>query len=532
MLEELGNRYKWYLLLIVPLSLSIGALKTGIFAAISQAIADPMGATEYWKAFTAAITTLFALSLINAWVENKVFSRINLNIQVGMIRKIIFTPYSHLEKIGLPKVMATLTEDTKTASECFRSIPSLVTNVTMLICGFAYMAYLSLSLFFLSILLLLIGIVSIALLIWFTNRYRIELREIADGLNKHYQDIVLGAKEINLNPKRKRFVKQQTFKTAGQTRVHLQRVLNVHSLTEQWIQMIVFVILGTVIYFSSANGIAAHLVAGYIVTLLFLMPAIFAIANVSNQIADARVAFKKIDSLELAETIENAKHEEMAGPQPNDLSGKTLILDKISYTHQGINNQFTLGPLSAEFNPGEATLIIGGNGSGKSTLLKVLSGLYQAHQGSIYFKDSESSCLTGCFSLISTDFWLFEEVLNDIGELCDDEMIHTYLDELMLSQSVSAKNSRLSTLNLSQGQRKRLALLQVYLEDNPVIIFDEWAADQDPDFKKVFYGEIIPSLKSKGKIVIFVSHDDNYYLKSADKILQLSGGKFKKLHFL
>jgi putative ATP-binding cassette transporter len=84
----------------------------------------------------------------------------------------------------------------------------------------------------------------------------------------------------------------------------------------------------------------------------------------------------------------------------------------------------------------------------------------------------------------------------------------------------------LSTVDLSQGQRKRLALMTAYLEDRPIYLFDEWAADQDPVFKEVFYLALLPELKARGKTVIVISHDDHYF-HVADRILKLDYGKIE-----
>jgi len=94
---------------------------------------------------------------------------------------------------------------------------------------------------------------------------------------------------------------------------------------------------------------------------------------------------------------------------------------------------------------------------------------------------------------------------------------------LRLAKKVSIQNGTLSTTELSQGQRKRLALLTAYLEDRPIYFFDEWAADQEPAFKEVFYFDILPALKSRGKAVIVISHDDRYY-SVADRVIKLESG--------
>jgi putative ATP-binding cassette transporter len=127
------------------------------------------------------------------------------------------------------------------------------------------------------------------------------------------------------------------------------------------------------------------------------------------------------------------------------------------------------------------------------------------------------------FSVVFFDFFLFEHLIG-IGMKDPGDRIKRYLEELQLTHKVKVQDGRLSTIELSQGQRKRLALFNAYVEDRPIYIFDEWAADQDPQFKEVFYRDILAELKAAGKTVIVISHDDRYY-HLADRIIKLDGGK-------
>jgi putative ATP-binding cassette transporter len=104
-----------------------------------------------------------------------------------------------------------------------------------------------------------------------------------------------------------------------------------------------------------------------------------------------------------------------------------------------------------------------------------------------------------------------------------DDRAKEYLSDLGLNLKVSIVNGKFSTINLSQGQRKRLALLVAYLEDRPIYLFDEWAADQDPRFKETFYRSLLPDLKERGKTIILISHDDRFY-DVGDRIITLDSG--------
>ncbi len=189
---------------------------------------------------------------------------------------------------------------------------------------------------------------------------------------------------------------------------------------------------------------------------------------------------------------------------------------------------FLLGPISLSFAPGEITFIVGGNGSGKSTLAKLITGLYAPQSGTIYLNEkaiSENNVewYRQHFSAIFYDFYLFESYLGFNQTNIDQEVKH-YLKQLQLDHKVKVKDGVLSTTNLSAGQRKRLALLTAYLEDRPIYLFDEWASDQEPLFRELFYKQILVNLKDCGKTVIVITHDDRYF-HLADRIVKLDYGK-------
>jgi putative ATP-binding cassette transporter len=154
-------------------------------------------------------------------------------------------------------------------------------------------------------------------------------------------------------------------------------------------------------------------------------------------------------------------------------------------------------------------------------------GLYEPESGEIRVDDkvtmTERDDYRQQFSAVFYDFYLFERLFGFEAKDIDSES-QKYLDLLQLSHKLEIKNGHLSTVDLSQGQRKRLALLNAYLEDRPIYIFDEWAADQDPQFKRIFYYELVPDLKARGKTVIVISHDDRYY-GLADRLIKLESGK-------
>jgi putative ATP-binding cassette transporter len=182
---------------------------------------------------------------------------------------------------------------------------------------------------------------------------------------------------------------------------------------------------------------------------------------------------------------------------------------------------------SLSFELGEIVVVAGGNGSGKTTLAKLLCGLYLPLSGTIRFQGREITAdviddYRQHFSAVFSDFHLFDTLLGIEGIDVDDRATK-YSQDLGLNKKVSIVNGKFSTTNLSQGQRKRLALLVAYLEDRSIYLFDEWAADQDPHFKEIFYRSLLPDLKERGKTIILISHDDRFY-DIGDHIITLDSG--------
>jgi putative ATP-binding cassette transporter len=238
----------------------------------------------------------------------------------------------------------------------------------------------------------------------------------------------------------------------------------------------------------------------------------------------AHVSGERIDEITRAMSASETETDKVSPPSLQSL-GLRGVLHR--YYHEQSGELFTLGPIDLEFRPGEITFLVGGNGSGKTTLAKLLVGLYPPEEGQIIFNGSivdntNRDHYRQLFSTIFSDFHLFDRLLQTGSADLDGEG-NRLLAKLHLHNKVKVQDGAFDTLALSQGQRKRLALVVAYLENRPFFMFDEWAADQDPVFKEVFYREILPELRAMGKAVLVISHDDRYF-HLADHLVRLESG--------
>src|SRR5690606_2535495 len=210
------------------------------------------------------------------------------------------------------------------------------------------------------------------------------------------------------------------------------------------------------------------------------------------------------------------------------ISGRDLLY---SYRDAQGATSFTMGPTSLDIAKGELLFVVGGNGSGKSTLLKTLTRLYEPQEGVLLWdgvpvEADNVRAYRSLFSAVFADFHLFDR-LYGMGDVPEDK-VNALLEELGVAHKTSYRNGRFTNTNLSTGQRKRLALAVALLEERPILVLDELAADQDPDFRQRFYNELVPRWKAEGRTLIVVSHDDRYF-HIADRTLILADGKVKQV---
>ena len=447
-------------------------------------------------------------------------------MRMRLARKVVAVPLRRLEEIGPHRVLSTLTDDIPTLSNVIKMLPILTFNAAVLVGALFYLCWLSWQAFGILLVFLVLGIASyqIPMSRAFVSMQR--SRELSDTLYRHFRGLTEGAKELRQHrPRRESFLGselQSSVEGVKQQNLYSARIL---VLTGAWGQLLLFLVIGLLLFaLPMLTRTTTAMLTGYTMTLLYLMTPLQNLMDSMQHINRANVALDRIETMgfELAVAEHNLPAAAMHMPWNRlELAGVTHIFRRED--HEG---EFVLGPIDLRLKPGELVFIAGGNGSGKTTLGKLLAGLYAPDRGEVRLDgravtDENRDAYRQLFSVIFFDFYLFQTLL---GLERTDQDAAELLAQLQLTRKVRVDQGRLSTTDLSQGQRKRLALLTALLEDRPIYLFDEWAADQDPRFKEIFYRLLLPKLKSAGKTALVITHDDRYF-ELADRVIKLEEGQ-------
>jgi putative ATP-binding cassette transporter len=480
-------------------------------------------------AFAGLCLVLASMRFVSGAVLFLLMKKVMVSLRLQLCRKILTAPLRALEQLGSPRLYATLTGDVPGVANAFVFLPLLCMNLAILLGCLIYLCWLSPLLLVGALVFMAIGIISHQLPVKQALKYFERARETTDVLFKHLRSLVEGTKELKLHRRRRNaFYSELLEPTARSSQQDLATGDIIWTAAGSWGQILFFIFIGLVLFVVPTLSPRNSLVlTGYTLTVMYMMGPLEFVLNFVPNLTQANVAMKKIDaiteSIDEQFVIEAAPDAEVK-PSWNSLE---VVGIQHSYRHENEEAEFSLGPLDLSFRPGELVFVTGGNGSGKTTLAKLLIGLYIPQQGEIRLDgqtitDERRDDYRQLFSVVFSDFYLFENLLG-LSDFNIDTRAQDYLAKLQLNRCVQIKDRTLSTLELSQGQRKRLALLTAYLEDRPIYVFDEWAADQDPQFKEIFYFELLGRLKDAGKTAIVISHDDRYY-HVADRVIKLNYG--------
>lgn len=443
--------------------------------------------------------------------------------RMEIVKSLLRAPFNKFEEIKRGAIESTLNNDTETISRFANIFTSGVTSVITLICCLMYLGFINIYALLFSIIIIIL-IAGIYYLVGrYANRLGEEARDLQNIFFKFINSLIGGFKELSLNEKRKKeFEIDMDYNSDKYREKRSQSAL---AFANMFIigELLFTLAIGAIVFIFPLilRDLDNTSIATFVFILLYMIGPVHGILDTIPNAIEVRISFKRINNL--LSQLSSSKYDIDDNKQSKMESEVVLELSELEYFYE--KDIFKIGPINYSFNSGEIVFITGGNGSGKSTLAKLISGLYLPSKGAITLNNNEVSdqTLREQFSTVFSDFYLFDK-LYGIDYKGRENEIHQYLQLLQLDKKVEIVDGEFSTTKLSTGQKKRLALLVTYLEDRPIYLFDEWAADQDPEFRLFFYDTLLPNLKGRGKCVIAITHDD-YYFNRADKVIKMELGR-------
>ncbi|MEM8504441.1 MAG: cyclic peptide export ABC transporter [Cyanobacteria bacterium P01_D01_bin.1] len=501
----------------------IALINTAIEQGTPRSLILPFVGLALLALFTGAVSQFLLIDL----AQDSVYQ-----LRMRLSQRILSSPLRQLEALGPSKLLAVLTKDVQSISDSVFVLPFLCVDVAV-ICG--CLIHLGiLSSWGVAIVIAFFGvtIALVQILITAAYRYIALTRKEVDRLFKNFRGITEGTKELKLNTLRQqRFMDEDLKTNAATVRDYNKTAFKLAALSTGSGQLSFFTLIGIMLF--GVPQIVPDIrpvLPAYILTLTYVISYIEGLLRRLPNLLSANVSIRKVTEMGL--TLSRQAEISSPGTHNHASSWQTLKLEGVVhiYRSEETDSTFTVGPIDLTVKANELIFIVGGNGSGKSTLAKLITGLYIPNAGRLLLDgepivDSNREWYRQLFSTVFSDYYLFERLITT-EETTIDSTAQTYLEKLQLEKKVSIQNGQLSTTALSQGQRKRLALLAAYLENRSIYLFDEWAADQDPTFREVFYTQLLGELIARGKTVIVISHDDHYF-HIADRIIKLDYGQIE-----
>ena len=513
-----------------------GVSTASILAAInSGAQAADAGKVSLWS------TALFIVALI-LFIKVQHYILITTTAEIeAIIHRLRLRLMDHvrrsellpLESIGRAEIVGAITKETATLTQASNTLAFVAQGAVLVSFVIIYIAYLSLLAFALTV-----GIVGSAALVLQarSRQLALETREASIWENRLFDrllDLLNGFKEVRLNSLRSDHLFDdiaEVSRTAANIKIRAQSETYKRMV---FLQSSLYALLGAIVFAvpTLSDTLAGASITKIITALVFVVGTCFGLVQSMPIVTAANVAADNIERLEgrllasvAAETVTVAElMKRFDKIEMHDVVFR--YIDKLSET------VFQVGPIDFTLQSGDLVFITGGNGSGKSTFLKLLAGLYKPDFGEITFDgvcvaDSTRQNYRGLIAAIFPDFHLFHRLYGIPDP--DPAEVDRLLTQFQLIDKTRITNGEFCTVDLSGGQRKRLALIVCLLENRPMLLLDEWAADQDPEFRRKFYFDLLPALKRAGTTVVAVTHDDRYLdeLDLPARRLRMDEGRF------
>ncbi|HVW22318.1 MAG TPA: cyclic peptide export ABC transporter [Opitutaceae bacterium] len=433
-----------------------------------------------------------------------------------------------VERIGKPQIESRLTQDTLTVSQSAGEIANAAQSAVMIAVCVLYIATLSRTAFGITLALIAGGVS-----IYLRNQRKLD-REWQAGTRAETEflgslaHLLDGFKELKVHRAKSDDMFERSYsRIVGEAREIKVRTSLEYVSNFIFSQTFFYVLIAVLVFLLPVLSPAyADVVMKATAAVLFIVGPLSSLVGAIPVYARSKVAMDNIVALESFLDSPAAAGERQVEPAKVDFRGfSEIALEGVSFRYAA--EGFAVGPFDFRVKAGEVVFVVGGNGSGKSTLLKLFAGLYLPAAGSVQIDHLRLTpalypAYRELFSVIFTDFHLFDRLYG--APQIDEKLLAKWLHRLELDQKTAFEGGRFTNLDLSTGQRKRLALAVACLEDRPILALDEFAADQDPGFRAYFYEKLLPELKAAGKTVIAVTHDDRYF-HCADRVVKMEFGR-------
>jgi putative ATP-binding cassette transporter len=526
---------------------------TALIATINQAMNVENGPdTNLVLTFTGLCVLVISCITLSNLSVNYVGQNVVLRLRQRLAKQILAAPIEQLERYRSHKLIPVLIGDINVVSGFALNIAPLVISFSVTLGCLAYLAFLSWQVLLLTLLTVIVGSGAQYIAFRFGRTHLDIARNAENDLQKDYQALSEGAKELKIQrPRRSHIFEHNIQGTTEKICKANIRSANIFISAETFGSMLFFAVIGMAITFQALwPNTDKTMLGGFVLVMLYMKGPLEHLLGTLPNIAHAQVAFQRIADLsekfsspephfvinEELKTRNNQSSNIKAKGENKDndketkpLSLKSLELKQVCYQFPPVEDlpPFKLGPINIDIAQGDIVFIVGENGCGKTTLVKLLLGLYTPQQGYIALDGKIITPHTvddyrQLFTTVFSDFYLFDELVKTDNNL--PAQAEKYLKKMNIDHKVSIKDGAFTTTDLSTGQRKRLALINAWLENRPVLVFDEWAADQDPTFRRIFYTQLLPDLKKLGKTIIVISHDDRYF-NIADQLIKMANGK-------
>ena len=526
LLQQMGNKL-WRVFFV---GLFTG-LSNGTIVAVINAAATTQrkGEEELIRFFIMFVLAVFVYIYCNNHLLTtavKYGERIVNDYRERLAERIRETELQVFDRLETTQVFVTLSDNTNIISTASQPIFKALGSSVMLIFCFTYLYFISPIAFFINIAMTITTVliymrVTVKVEESFSRAYTHE-----KSFFHYIQQLLNGIKEIKMSHVRGDDLQENYIEPQAKGAYKHKVAANILSVRNFLLtKTFVFCITASFVFLlPSFQLISNDELMSLIMVVLFTISPIGDIVQAIPELARANVAVRKLGELESKLNI----LEPAVKIAPVE-SVDELRLIEAEFCYRDNNNEpvFCVGPVNMELRAGEVTFIVGGNGSGKSTLIKMLTGLYPLDSGAIVLGDVQISheirkIAREQFSAIFSGFHLFDRLygMSDVNPWEVNKLLH----RMKLESKTVFGEGAFSRIDLSTGQRKRLALIISLLEDRPIYIFDEVAADQDPQFRAFFYNDVLDELRKRDKIVLVASHDQEFF-DVADKIYRFDYGR-------